>query len=213
MARLTGPLFSLTASGTVANTLTFSVWKGIPYVRARVIPANPRSTTQVAIRNIFTNLSEMWKRMPAGARVPFQYSVRGIPLTDRNRHVGENVGVLQGEGDLNNLVMSVGTGQAVPPATMTPADAGGQVLTIAATAPVVPAGYTLEWIEMAAVLDGDPEELITRTVWWAQDDAAPYSQDFAVGVAGTYQCAAWCHMAYLGTYHTSIALRDQQAIA
>lgn len=213
MARLTGPLFSLAASGTIADALTFASWKGIQYVRTRVIPANPDSTAQHAIRHIFTNLSELWKRMPVGARVPFQYSVRGRPLTDRNRHVQANVRVLQGEGDLNELVMSVASGGAVAPATMTPADAGGQVLTIAATAPTVPAGYSLEWIEMACVLDGDPEEDITRTVLWQQDDVAPYTVDFAVGVAGEYQCAAWCHMASGGVYYCSEALRDQQTIA
>jgi hypothetical protein len=42
MAKTTGPLFSLTASGTVGNTITYSNWKGRPYVRRRVIPMNPQ---------------------------------------------------------------------------------------------------------------------------------------------------------------------------
>ncbi len=50
MAKVTGPLMSLDASGTVAKTTTFSKWKGRNYVRLRVTPANPQSTDQVATR-------------------------------------------------------------------------------------------------------------------------------------------------------------------
>jgi len=213
MATLTGALFSLAASGTIAKTLTFAKWKGIQYVRTRVIPANPRSALQTAVRNIFSTLNEMWKRMPTGARVPFQYSARGQAFTDRNKHIGENVGVLQGEGDLDELVMSVATGGAVPPATISSADAGGQTIDVTLTPPTIPAGYTLEWMEAAAVLDGDPEDLVVRTTFWGQDDAAPYVINLDVGVAGTYQTAGWCHMAISGTYHTSEALRETVVVA
>jgi hypothetical protein len=51
MAKATGPLFSLEASGTVGKTVTYSHWKGRPYVRRRVIPLNPFETDQVAARN------------------------------------------------------------------------------------------------------------------------------------------------------------------
>ena len=51
MAKTTGPLFSLEASGTVGKTVTYSHWKGRPYVRRRVIPLNPFETDQVAARN------------------------------------------------------------------------------------------------------------------------------------------------------------------
>jgi len=37
---------SLAASGTFADTLTASIWKGRPYMRQRVIPANPRTDLQ-----------------------------------------------------------------------------------------------------------------------------------------------------------------------
>lgn len=213
MARLTGPLFSLAASGTIAGALTFSSWRGIQYVRTRVIPANPNTSGQQEVRGCFTTLTEMWKRMPAGARVPWEYAARGQALTARNKHIQLNVPALQGDANLDHLVMSVATGAAVPPATITPADAGGQILTIACTAPTVPAGYTLEWMNMAAVLDGDPSPAIIRTTFWDEDDSAPYTVNLPVAVAGDYQCAAWCVMAKGGIYYCSAAIRDQQAIA
>jgi hypothetical protein len=51
MAKTTGPLFSLEASGTVGKTVTYSHWKGRPYVRRRVIPLNPFEADQVEARN------------------------------------------------------------------------------------------------------------------------------------------------------------------
>jgi len=44
--RLTGPMFSLTASGTVGKTITMSKWKGRAYARTRVIPFNGRTADQ-----------------------------------------------------------------------------------------------------------------------------------------------------------------------
>jgi len=46
MAKVTGPLQSFTASGKLADSIVFSIWKGIAYVRQYVIPANPQSTGQ-----------------------------------------------------------------------------------------------------------------------------------------------------------------------
>ena len=51
MAKTTGPLFSLTASGTVGNTITYSNWKGRSYVRRRVIPLNPQTADMAEVRN------------------------------------------------------------------------------------------------------------------------------------------------------------------
>jgi len=50
MAKVKGPLMSLEASGSVANTLVFSIWKGRPYVRELVTPSNPQTASQVAYR-------------------------------------------------------------------------------------------------------------------------------------------------------------------
>lgn len=50
MAKVNGPFMSLSASGTFADTLVASIWKGRPYMRQRVIPANPRTAGQTAVR-------------------------------------------------------------------------------------------------------------------------------------------------------------------
>lgn len=61
MAKVTGPLMSLDARGTIADAITFSFWKGINYVRSRVVPNNPNTTDQQKIRELITEASQAWK--------------------------------------------------------------------------------------------------------------------------------------------------------
>ena len=51
MAKVSGALFSVDASGTYAGKLTFAKWKGRQYVRNCVIPSNPMTIGQVTSRN------------------------------------------------------------------------------------------------------------------------------------------------------------------
>lgn len=51
MAKVTGPLFSVEAAGAYAGVIVFAKWKGRQYVRQLVIPANPHSADQEAVRN------------------------------------------------------------------------------------------------------------------------------------------------------------------
>jgi hypothetical protein len=51
MAKVTGPLFSLDASGGFGGSLVFGKWKGRNTVRQLVIPSNPQSQIQQDARN------------------------------------------------------------------------------------------------------------------------------------------------------------------
>lgn len=61
MAKVTGPLLSLTARGSVAKTITFSVWKGVAYVRQLVIPTYSNTFKQMAVRDLMTQATQAWK--------------------------------------------------------------------------------------------------------------------------------------------------------
>lgn len=50
MAKVTGPLMSLDASGTVGKTAVFSKWKGQNYVRLRVTPMNRQTSDMQNVR-------------------------------------------------------------------------------------------------------------------------------------------------------------------
>lgn len=60
MAKVKGPLFSLSASGQIAKTLVYGDWKGIDIVRKYVIPANPKTSGQQTQRGYFGAAVEDW---------------------------------------------------------------------------------------------------------------------------------------------------------
>lgn len=72
MAKVDGPLFSFAASGTIASTVTFSKWKGRPYVRQRVIPSNPKSPLQISTRAMMTFLSQQWANISSAKQDSWQ---------------------------------------------------------------------------------------------------------------------------------------------
>ena len=54
MARVTGPLMSMEASGTIGKSLTFATWVGRQYVRRWTRPSNPQTADQMDQRNAFS---------------------------------------------------------------------------------------------------------------------------------------------------------------
>jgi hypothetical protein len=105
MAKVTGALLSFGARGQIGKTLVMSKWKGIPYARQHVVPANPRTTAQQTNRAIFAFLREAFKRGPAEMVDAFNAYAIGRPLTGMNKFVGENTRVLQGQTDLDFIIL------------------------------------------------------------------------------------------------------------
>ena len=56
MAKVTGPLMSMSASGKLADAIVFSIWKGQAYVRQWLVPANPQSAAQGNQRTMLAGL-------------------------------------------------------------------------------------------------------------------------------------------------------------
>jgi len=55
MAKVIMPLASAKASGQIAKMLVYFAWKGLNVIRGYVIPSNPNTAGQQAIRTKFTN--------------------------------------------------------------------------------------------------------------------------------------------------------------
>lgn len=187
MARVTGPLFSLGASGAIGKALVYADWKGLDYVRRYVIPYNPRSDAQVEIRDIFLCLNEVWKRMPLDCRQPWIFATRGKPLTDRNLFIKANLPVFIGETTLDRMVMSASSGQAIPPSNVVTADGADGTITVTADAPGLPTGYTLSGIQGFAIPDGDPEETWDRVMTLGSDASPPFSFTIPCLINGIHQ--------------------------
>ena len=52
---------SLAARGTIGKALTASAWKGVAYMRVRVVPKLSMIATSVAIRAVIKDASQAWK--------------------------------------------------------------------------------------------------------------------------------------------------------
>lgn len=63
MVKLTGPMHSTTALGTVAKTLIFSQSKNTNYMKTHAAPKNPKTDLQVSVRALVKFLSENWKTL------------------------------------------------------------------------------------------------------------------------------------------------------
>lgn len=211
MARLTGPLFSLTARGTIGEALTYSVWKGIQYARTRVIPNNPNSTAQQEVRGVFQTLNQLWLRMPTLSRAPWTAAAVGRPITDRNRLIADNIPALINDANMNDFVGSPGVGGAPPPDSMVVTSPGVLDLTGTFTQPTVPAGWTQLAVVFAVFIDGDPSpEFITTTIV-DEDAAAPFTVVNIPGLTGVvHQCRGWNRYTNAeGVTVYSVALADQ----
>jgi len=83
-------MLSFGASGTIGKTATFSNWKGRPYVRSRVIPANPKSVLQVSVRAMMKFLSQMWIGIGSTPQASWEDLAKAAQISPFNAYIGRN---------------------------------------------------------------------------------------------------------------------------
>jgi len=91
MVLVNGPMMSLDASGTLANTITFSKWKGRNYVRERVIPSNPKSGAQTGRRAMFKFLTQAWDAILTADKATFQDLADDLVASTFNAYLRVNM--------------------------------------------------------------------------------------------------------------------------
>lgn len=195
MAKVTGGLLSLGATGTIGESITFGSWKGVKYARQRVIPANPRSTGQVNNRNLFTNGGNIYKLAGSLLRAPWDRAAVGQPKTGRNIFQGSFNKNLQAQTDLSLMEFSPGAKGGLPADAVvaTPAQTS---IALAFTNPAPPDGWTLQSAVAALIKDGDPKTLTDFTTVEAEDDSTQNSVTLPGLVASTqYAVGAWLRWA------------------
>jgi len=156
MAKITGPLLSLKASGTVGKTQTYASWRGVNYVRSRVIPANPQTMAQQATRNTFIYLSALWKQLPADAQAPWTLYAKGQPFTDRNALAMFNLGPMRAAASTDALIGSPGANAGLPLLSLSSTSPGAGALRVAFTESSAPPGWTFTDCAVLVILDQDP---------------------------------------------------------
>lgn len=190
MSKLTAPLFSLTARGTIGDALTYSGWRGVEYVRTRVVPANPKTANQIAVRNCFTSLNNLWNKSPTLFRQHWLAYAMGQPFTDRNAIIGINAKLLKGEVNMSKFRFSPGAGGALPPLTITVTPGAG-TLTVACTVGETPPGWTLVGAIAALFVDGNPKLAFSPLTIAMEDDVSPYSMLFPGLAAVLHRVGVW----------------------
>ena len=172
MAKVTGPLFSMSASGTLAKTIVFSGWKGRPYVRKHVKPKNPKSNSQVGVRSMFSFLAQEWAGIAAADQATWEDRAAQTIISPFNAFMAFNQSRWR---DFNTPSMAdppteVGTPPTGPTGTATP---DGRAMILEITDGVTPPdwGYaifrsltgvfTLAWSNCIAVVKWDVSGVTT----------------------------------------------------
>jgi len=191
MAKPRAPLLSFGASGTIADTLTYASWRGINYVRERVIPQNPKTTEQTVTRDIFSWLSQIWKLSPTLGQAPWLAFAGGKKFTGRNALMGQNVTAMRGDVDLANMVGSPGARGGLAPTSIVAADGvGSSVVTF--VQPGVPSGWAIQAAVAIAIMDQDPQTGALFIVIAAEDAITPFDTVTLPGLAiGTQRVLGW----------------------
>lgn len=160
--KLTGPLLSLGASGSIAKTIVMGTYRGIPYARQHVIPANPRTTAQQLTRDVFAALDLQYKYSLALAQAPWKLYSKGKGFYDRNAFIGQNLRVIREEADMALFVASPGANGGLAGETPT-AVGGGASGEIDATLDFgqAPADWSADSVTFMAFPDRDPSVLPT----------------------------------------------------
>jgi len=84
-------MMSLGASGTLADAITFSIWKGRPYVRERVIPSNPKSGAQIGRRAMLKFLSQYWTILATADKATWQDLADEIVASPFHAYIKQNL--------------------------------------------------------------------------------------------------------------------------
>lgn len=91
MVKVTAPALSLSASGKLAGSMVFASWKGRPYVRELVIPANPQSGPQTGVRAMMKFLSQQWASLTAEQKADWDTRASATTISPFNAYVAYNM--------------------------------------------------------------------------------------------------------------------------
>src|SRR4030043_1060677 len=97
MAKVTGPLLSIDASGKIGESIVFTRWRGVKVVRQFVKPANPNSAAQQVQRGYLTAAIDKWvKEFQPGTQQGWRDFQAGQPISGVNEGVKRAIEGLQG---------------------------------------------------------------------------------------------------------------------
>ncbi len=78
----------------MGDAITYSFWRGINYVRSRVVPNNPQSAAQTAVRDVLTDGVSKWRfgHVSQDDRNWWNTYAKGLGESGFNRYIREYIG-------------------------------------------------------------------------------------------------------------------------
>ena len=85
MVKVTGPCFSMSASGTIGKAVTYGSWKGKPWARVWFKPENPQTAKQVNVRTALSLLVTCWQdTVGADQKAALEAAASGLGMSGYN---------------------------------------------------------------------------------------------------------------------------------
>jgi len=91
MAKVTGPLMSMSASGTVGKAITFGKWKGRQWCREWFTPENPKTEKQVNVRTALTLLLPQWQAQSVESKATWDAYAAPFNMAGVNKFISRGM--------------------------------------------------------------------------------------------------------------------------
>lgn len=127
MARLTGPLHSDDARGSIKGGVTYSGWRGRAYARATVTPRNPKSAKQLGVRGMMSFLAASWAAIKVASAASWQGLADAGIFSTYNAYVQHNLNRWQNFLAPTASYPAAGSSTPNTVTTQTPTGGAGQV--------------------------------------------------------------------------------------
>lgn len=115
MARVSGPLFSMSASGTIGKAVTYGAWKGREWCRVWFKPQNPRTVKQVNLRTAMRLIVAYWPTQTEGYHEGFDAYAAPFGMSGVNKVVSRAIKAYMLDPGIEVLPTSVVFNGLLPP--------------------------------------------------------------------------------------------------
>jgi hypothetical protein len=179
---------SLDASGTIADAVTFAKWKGRNYARQRVIPANPRTVSQVSVRAMMKFLSQAWAGLTVGDHADWEARAKETNISPFNAFVSYNLARWRTFKLPSKLdpATEVGAAPTAPTTTVTP---GVRELQLSIADGATPPDW--EWLIFRSIVTGFTPSFsnLTHVIPWGTTPTVFIDPALTTGVPYYYRIA------------------------
>lgn len=156
--------------------MVFSKWRGINYVRSRVVPSNPNTQAQQDVRNSLARCVDMYQGLQATIKAAWSYVASGKSYSGYNAMCSENRAK---EEAATEITASPTTDVSSIATLVATTGAGASAIQIVFTPATVPAGKKLQVFARKTSLTGE-KVVVSETFEIAAAQTSPQQLTMAL---------------------------------